>query len=254
MLRFFRKIRQRLFQQNQIKKYLLYAGGEILLVMIGILLALQVNIQNQKRLNRIEEKRILASISSEVELSRFLFKNGREVQENKMQAAKDLLLTMKASPDSPDTRQIDRQIFQLNGRWLSSTPTTLYDALIGSGELKLVSSEALRNQLAQFKSDQEFLQLFEAILVNFTDQRLSPALNQYINRGKILTQETNYFGFADIPIFPAETRYDRLLADHQIANLLVECIEHTNRVIRNYERLEKSVNRIDSLAQAKYPK
>ena len=54
MLRFFRKIRQKLLLQNQVVKYLLYAIGEIILVMIGILLALQGNNWNQK--NQKEER------------------------------------------------------------------------------------------------------------------------------------------------------------------------------------------------------
>ncbi len=43
MLRFFRKLRQRLITENKFSKYLLYAAGEILLVVLGILIALQVN-------------------------------------------------------------------------------------------------------------------------------------------------------------------------------------------------------------------
>ncbi|NND51359.1 MAG: hypothetical protein HKN54_03075 [Flavobacteriaceae bacterium] len=49
MIKFFRRIRQRLITENKLSKYLLYAVGEILLVMIGILLALQVNTWNEKR-------------------------------------------------------------------------------------------------------------------------------------------------------------------------------------------------------------
>jgi len=49
MLRFFRHIRQRLLNENRVVKYLLYAIGEILLVVIGILIALQVDNWNQKR-------------------------------------------------------------------------------------------------------------------------------------------------------------------------------------------------------------
>ncbi|MFZ9004373.1 MAG: hypothetical protein ACO3AE_10155, partial [Robiginitalea sp.] len=52
MLPFFRKIRKRLFSDPRIGKYLLYAAGEILLVMVGILLALQVNAWNEERLRQ----------------------------------------------------------------------------------------------------------------------------------------------------------------------------------------------------------
>jgi hypothetical protein len=47
MLRFFRQIRQRLLTDNKFSKYLLYAIGEILLVVIGILIALQADFWNE---------------------------------------------------------------------------------------------------------------------------------------------------------------------------------------------------------------
>ena len=53
MLRFFRQIRQRLLTDNKFSKYLLYAIGEILLVVLGILIALQIdNWNEQKAINR----------------------------------------------------------------------------------------------------------------------------------------------------------------------------------------------------------
>ena len=52
MIKFFRKIRHNLMSENKTGKYLKYAIGEIILVMIGILLALQVNNWNEKRIER----------------------------------------------------------------------------------------------------------------------------------------------------------------------------------------------------------
>ena len=49
MIKFFRRIRQQLLTENKFSKYLIYAIGEIILVMIGILLALQVNNWNENR-------------------------------------------------------------------------------------------------------------------------------------------------------------------------------------------------------------
>ena len=49
MINFFRKIRKQLADQNKPLKYFSYAFGEIVLVMIGILLALQVNNWNEER-------------------------------------------------------------------------------------------------------------------------------------------------------------------------------------------------------------
>lgn len=49
MINFFRKIRKRLLEENKISKYLLYAIGEIVLVVIGILIALQINNWNERK-------------------------------------------------------------------------------------------------------------------------------------------------------------------------------------------------------------
>lgn len=68
MLKFFRKIRAALIAEGKTAKYLKYAIGEILLVMIGILLALQVNNWNEYRKERIEENKILREISRNLEI------------------------------------------------------------------------------------------------------------------------------------------------------------------------------------------
>ena len=62
MINFFRKIRQQLLVENKFSKYLLYAIGEIALVMIGILLALQVNNWNEQRKLNLKEIAILEEL------------------------------------------------------------------------------------------------------------------------------------------------------------------------------------------------
>lgn len=61
MLKYFRTIRKKLIDEDNVRKYLLYAIGEIALVMIGILLALQVNNWNEERKQIAAEKVIVGS-------------------------------------------------------------------------------------------------------------------------------------------------------------------------------------------------
>ena len=67
MLAFFHKIRKSLIEAGSTRKYILYAIGEILLVMIGILLALQVNNWNEERNNRKLEKYYLERIVEDLQ-------------------------------------------------------------------------------------------------------------------------------------------------------------------------------------------
>lgn len=79
MITFFRQIRQKLLHQNQVTRYLGYAGGEIFLVVIGILLALQINNWNEGRKTKKFEQEILFLIDQNLHrdsvlLSEELFK------------------------------------------------------------------------------------------------------------------------------------------------------------------------------------
>jgi hypothetical protein len=67
MIKIFRKIRQRFLGENKFSKYLLYAIGEIILVVIGILLALQLNTWNTSRDLKIQNQEFLKKMLSELE-------------------------------------------------------------------------------------------------------------------------------------------------------------------------------------------
>jgi hypothetical protein len=72
MIKFFRKIRQRLLTENKFSKYLLYAIGEIILVVIGILIALQINNWNSYKKDRIKEEKLLHGLVVNLELNKKL--------------------------------------------------------------------------------------------------------------------------------------------------------------------------------------
>src|SRR6056297_1850962 len=65
MITIFRRVREKLIASGSFTKYLLYAVGEILLVVIGILIAIQVNNWNTNRLNSIEERALLRQLKIE---------------------------------------------------------------------------------------------------------------------------------------------------------------------------------------------
>ena len=70
MIKFFREIRQNLLSEGKAGKYLKYAIGEIILVMIGILLALQVNNWNSNRIENKKEANYIENINKQFQLNR----------------------------------------------------------------------------------------------------------------------------------------------------------------------------------------
>ena len=67
MVKFFRKIRQNLLMENKTGKYFKYAIGEIILVVIGILIALQINNWNEKRKINNEIESVFSLLEQELE-------------------------------------------------------------------------------------------------------------------------------------------------------------------------------------------
>lgn len=67
MIKFFRHIRQSIINQNRTKKYLLYAIGEIILVVIGILIALQINNWNENKKSKKDERYVLTEVLKNLE-------------------------------------------------------------------------------------------------------------------------------------------------------------------------------------------
>jgi hypothetical protein len=73
MLKFFRKIRQKLLAEGNLKNYLAYAIGEILLVVIGILIALQINNVKEIKQNYRAETNALIELKREYQSNAKLF-------------------------------------------------------------------------------------------------------------------------------------------------------------------------------------
>jgi hypothetical protein len=106
MIKFFRKIRQRLLTENKLSKYLIYAIGEILLVMIVILLALQVNNWNEKNKKKEIQLTQLSDLKIEIKSMQEFLKFHTNVLETSIKGNEALLelmrpdATLTISPDS----------------------------------------------------------------------------------------------------------------------------------------------------------
>jgi hypothetical protein len=91
MIKFFRKIRQQLLKENRVGKYFLYAIGEIILVVIGIMIAVQLNNRNQDRVQQREIEAILIKIQKEI-VSDLHYSNNRVLRYVERDSLKNRIL------------------------------------------------------------------------------------------------------------------------------------------------------------------
>ena len=89
MIKLFRKIRYELMNQNKASKYFKYAIGEILLVVIGILIALQINNWNERKQNKVKVDNLLRKILQDIEIDL-----DEVIEITKFYAAKDSLANL----------------------------------------------------------------------------------------------------------------------------------------------------------------
>ena len=143
MVRFFRKIRRKLFSEGKLSRYLLYAIGEIVLVVIGILIALQINNWNEARKTRIEERTLLLSLKNEMEYNMIELERARKVNNANIKGAGRLVDVLSPTPDLdiPET-QLALLFADALQEKTEFEPSL---SVITSGQLTIISNEALKN-------------------------------------------------------------------------------------------------------------
>jgi len=93
MFRFFRKMRNTLLSENKITRYVFYVLGEIFLVVIGILIALQVNNWNENRKSKTIEKVILAQLKKSLERDKWNLENNANLYHKSFKASSWIIET-----------------------------------------------------------------------------------------------------------------------------------------------------------------
>jgi hypothetical protein len=112
MIKFFRKIRQKTLTENKFGKYLTYAIGEIILVVIGILIALQINNWNQQRALKNESNQVLYNLQNEIKKSENEMHKATQYIKNIVDKRRNYLNNTKVNiPDSMKIKEISNMVF-----------------------------------------------------------------------------------------------------------------------------------------------
>ena len=146
-MKFFRKIRQRLLVENKFTKYLIYAIGEIFLVMVGILLAFQLNTIVRNRENSLEERRILYNLL-EYDLKSDIVQLWHLI--DSAQATTQIMTALTGDKKEFIT---EMEAFIQDYNFLAKDGT--FNEAVSTGTMKLIKSDTLRGQIFMYYKEIE---------------------------------------------------------------------------------------------------
>lgn len=262
MIKFFRHIRQRLLTEGKTTKYLKYAIGEILLVVIGILIALQINNWNEERTERKEEQAILRQLRTE-------FKTNLEQLDEKMETKRLLIRSVRRMLDyidHPELRRRDSLEYFLGCTTPFSTFDPIENDLASSGSLRLIRSDSLKLLLSLWTSNIKDVQEDEHVWRDYRNMEFNPFLvNNYqlrnirdisdrtgILKGSLISSEEDAMPEMYEPIGPSAHQVDMdHLLNHPDFEDHLERAMTTNRFSLSQSRiLRKRILEILSLLDA----
>lgn len=170
MIHFFRRIRQGLLVENKYTRYLLYAFGEIALVVIGILIALQINNWNEDRKENARELLVLNQLKNEYESNLAQLEGKIEIRNQMISSAKDVLMYVGSKEEISDdslTKKLSRLI-------LLPTFDPIQNDLVSSGNINILKNIELKRLLTNWTSDVIQLQETEQLYVDYVTNNVVP--------------------------------------------------------------------------------
>jgi Family of unknown function (DUF6090) len=240
MIKFFRRIRQRLVTENKFSKYLLYAIGEIFLVVIGILIALQINNWNQERQLKAEEKVILKNIHTEFLENKKALKTGIEENYEGTNASITLLNLVGQNREHIQQHNLDSLLFvTLETGSFRPSENTIFD-LLQSGKLKLLQNENLKNLLYTWTRNLKRTDVSLSRAEIKIDNELIPYLSKYYSMKDI--DRYGMLEWENKTLLTIDKLY--IFEDIQFENIMDDYLYRVKSAGNNLKQLQVIIDRI----------
>ena len=233
MLTFFRKIRQKMFSENRFSQYLIYAIGEIVLVVIGILIALQINNWNQDRLNKNYENKMLHELVEDLKEDT-TYLNGQFGRIKRFEESIDMVL------NDPQSLKNNSRLFLFGGVYF--VQNTKATETIKSGNVQIPFNDDLRKQInSHYHRARFYLDLLSIEDKSFLEFRAMPLQKSQFKIQSIPDSE-NF----DINISPVD--YEATIASKEFNDYILLRKSRINRWKWAYQKImESTLKCIDSI-------
>ncbi|RCW91432.1 hypothetical protein [Winogradskyella arenosi] len=240
-MRIFRKIRKKLLVSGKIKNYLIYALGEIILIVLGVLIAWKINTLNELRKNKIVEIKIYQSLNEELnanlDLLDYAIASYTQNVQN-LESTIDLILEETPKLLSEDEKKAIIDV--------AYKPTQLHSGAINSvnttNKFEFIESVFLKDLIAAYPNELDNFQNQETKIENIIVNRLQPTIEKYISLIDILTQRE--FPCQEHKEFTLASNYNNLLLSRSYQNCLVDRVLQTEIQLENAKTLRDKTQMI----------
>ena len=246
MKKFFKQIRQKLLTENKFSNYLIYAIGEILLVMIGILLALQVNNWNERQKAKSEEVIILNEIQENISTTIEKLVFGKSITKN---ASNSIQVVIKhLSYDMPLHDSLNRYFYNIHTFPVPEFASSGYETLKSKG-LDLISNSNIRKNIIKV-FDTELPRMVKAVVYDGQMRHEEYHNSEYIEHFRILSNdlhdyeslENNYLGInSKIEV----VNYQDLMHDVRYENLLRSMFDNNQWFLSYYGETIENLTKLN---------
>lgn len=179
-MKLFRGIRQALIKDGNIKRYLLYAVGEILLVMIGISLAFQVNNWDNNRIKKVEEIRYYQNIRDQIVDDKSLIQNQMDYNNRYMAQFKYANEIIEAN-DRSRMDTLGLIVINLTNYSDFDRQGNIYETMVNSGVIQLLRNHEIVNGVRELEEKYFYANRMENIHYDVILRYVIPNVNPVIN-------------------------------------------------------------------------
>jgi hypothetical protein len=152
MINFYRKIRKKLADDNKPLKYARYAIGEIVLVVIGILIALQINNWNEQQKEIKEEQQILTNINNEFKNNYKLLEKHQNIYFEVWKSTNTIISLVGLSETELKKHNLDSLIAKFIDIYDFNPTENSITEILASGKLNIISSDPLKKALFEWSA------------------------------------------------------------------------------------------------------
>lgn len=178
MFRFFRQLRHRLLTDNRLSKYLFYAIGEIVLVVIGILIALQINTWNNDQLEKEAAVIFYQNIIQQLRDDRGNLM-GQIEYNNRYYAPFEFAIRTIDSKNLSQKDSLSSIAVHLSDYSDFDREGNIYETIVASGDVQLIHNDQIKGRLRNLEETYLYINRIESIQLQFIMQ-LMPELLQMV--------------------------------------------------------------------------